>query len=335
MSAKISIIIPVYNVEKYLPECLDSIIAQTLSDIEIICINDGSPDNSLSILKDYAAKDSRIIIIDKENEGVGKARNDGMRAATGEFIAFMDSDDYYPGNDVLEKLYNAAKEHNVKVCGGKKIYLLPEGNFEQEKLPVKQHEMEFSLKIEEVNSFSDYQYDYGYSLYIYDRKMIIDNNCFFPDYKRFQDPPFFVNAMILANEFYVCDINSYCYRRIRTLSKYSIRNTKDQLHGLTDNLIVSRKNNLPKLHLLTAQRLNKDASFMAIQNLFNENKDEMLSLFIKATATVDVEWLKSEGYPITEPFIPEVFEYAVSAAEKFEKIRNNKAFKAASKLLGR
>ncbi len=335
MAAKVSIIIPVYNTESYIDECLDSVLSQTLREMEIICVNDGSPDNSISILKDYAAKDSRIIIIDKENEGVGKARNDGMRVATGEFIAFMDSDDYYPNNDVLEKLYNAAKENNVKVCGGKKIYLLPEGNLEPEKIPVKQHEMEFDLKVEKVNSFKDYQYDYGYTQYIYSRKMLIENDCFFPNYKRFQDPPFFVKAMILANKFYVCDIFSYCYRRIRTASKYSILNTSNQLRGLTDNLIESRNNNLPKLHYLTAQRLNKDASFMAIQNLFDENKDEMLSLFIKSAATVDVEWLKSEGYPVADPFVPEVFEYAVSTAKKYEKIRKNKVFKAASRLFRR
>ena len=74
MAPKISVIVPVYNTEKYLPECLDSILSQTLEDIEIIAINDGSPDNSIEILKGYAAKDDRIKIIDKKNEGVGKAK---------------------------------------------------------------------------------------------------------------------------------------------------------------------------------------------------------------------------------------------------------------------
>lgn len=330
---KVSIIVPVYNVEKYLPECLDSIICQTLSDIEIVCINDGSPDNSLSILKDYAAKDSRIIIIDKENEGVGKARNDGMKAATSEFIAFMDSDDYYPSNDVLEKLYNAAKENNVNVVGGRRIMLFEDGSKQQCLYPFTDSEIEFFASGK--TSYKDFGYDYGYWQFIYNRKMLIDNNCFFPPYRRFQDPPFFVNAMILAKEFYAVDIDSYCYRQLPSAAKYTIAKTKDFLCGIMDNLNVSRANGLPKLHFLSAQRLNKEGSFMAIQNLFDENKDEILSLFIKATTTVDVEWLKSEGYPIADPFVPEVFEYAVSTAEKYEKIRNNKAFKAASKLLGR
>lgn len=90
----VSIVIPVYNVELYLRECLDSVISQTYHNLEIICVNDGSPDNSLSILEEYAAKDSRIRIISQENAGISVARNTGMDVATGEYIYFLDSDDY-------------------------------------------------------------------------------------------------------------------------------------------------------------------------------------------------------------------------------------------------
>ena len=86
---KISVIIPVYNVEKYLAECLDSVANQTLKDIEIICVNDGSTDNSLLILKEYASKDSRIKIIDKENEGLGYTRKAGLKITTGECKLFI------------------------------------------------------------------------------------------------------------------------------------------------------------------------------------------------------------------------------------------------------
>lgn len=92
--AKVSIIIPVYNVEKYLKTCLDSVINQTLSDIEIICVNDGSTDNSLEILKEYEKKDNRIKIITKENGGLSSARNAGLEHVTGDFCYFLDSDDY-------------------------------------------------------------------------------------------------------------------------------------------------------------------------------------------------------------------------------------------------
>ena len=90
---KISIIVPVYNVEKYLKECLDSLINQTLEDIEIICINDGSTDNSLAILEEYQKKDSRIKVFSQRNQGVSAARNLGIEKATGEYLTFLDSDD--------------------------------------------------------------------------------------------------------------------------------------------------------------------------------------------------------------------------------------------------
>jgi len=100
----ISVIIPVYNVEKYLEKCLNSVIRQTLEDIEIICVNDGSTDNSQQILKEYAQKDERIKIVDKKNGGLSSARNAGLDAATGEYCYFLDSDDWIELN-TLEKLY--------------------------------------------------------------------------------------------------------------------------------------------------------------------------------------------------------------------------------------
>ncbi|OEJ14713.1 glycosyl transferase family 2 [Brachyspira hampsonii] len=107
----VSIIIPVYNVSKYLYTCLDSAVNQTYKDLEIICINDGSTDDSLEILKEYAYKDNRIIIIDKKNAGVSAARNDGIEKSNGEYIFFMDSDDYID-NDFIEVFYNNAKKNN-------------------------------------------------------------------------------------------------------------------------------------------------------------------------------------------------------------------------------
>jgi glycosyltransferase involved in cell wall biosynthesis len=115
-SPKISIIIPVYNVEAYLEECLDSIISQDLSEIEIICVNDGSTDSSLSILERYAAKDKRIIIIDQLNGGPGRARNTGLKKAQGEYIFFPDSDDYLLTSNALSLLYTVAFKQNLEIA---------------------------------------------------------------------------------------------------------------------------------------------------------------------------------------------------------------------------
>lgn len=111
---KFSVIIPVYNVENYLSECLDSVINQSLFDIEIICVNDGSKDRSREILTEYQKRDSRILIIDKINGGLSSARNAGLKVATGDYIVFLDSDDYIALN-TCERLYYEVLEHSPDI----------------------------------------------------------------------------------------------------------------------------------------------------------------------------------------------------------------------------
>lgn len=111
----ISIVIPVYNNECFLRECLDSVIHQTCKNLEIICINDGSTDSSLQILNEYAAKDDRVVVIDKENEGASRTRNIGIEKSSGEYIMFLDSDDWID-LETCEEAYNAIKENNSDIC---------------------------------------------------------------------------------------------------------------------------------------------------------------------------------------------------------------------------
>ena len=122
---KISIIVPCYNVEKYLPECLDSLLNQTFKYFEIICVNDGSNDSTLSILEKYSKKDSRIKIISQKNKGLSGARNTGIDAAKGDYIAFLDSDDWVDNNFYL-KLYEAITKHNCDIAAATIAFLLPE-----------------------------------------------------------------------------------------------------------------------------------------------------------------------------------------------------------------
>lgn len=112
MQPKVSVIIPVYNVEKYLEECMESVIHQTLEELEIICINDGSTDGSLQILKEYAEKDSRILLIDKKNEGYGIGMNLGLDKAGGEYIGIVEPDDFVPP-EMFESLYRTAHENDL------------------------------------------------------------------------------------------------------------------------------------------------------------------------------------------------------------------------------
>lgn len=135
---KVSIIIPVYNTEKYLDKCINSLINQTIKELEFIFVNDGSPDNSVNIIKKYQAKDKRIKLLNKENGGQASARNLGLQKAKGEYIAFLDSDDYVK-EDIYETLYNRAKKDDldIVICNNFLVYpdkiIKSENNITKEK----------------------------------------------------------------------------------------------------------------------------------------------------------------------------------------------------------
>jgi glycosyltransferase involved in cell wall biosynthesis len=120
---KVSIIVPIYNVEKYLYKCIDSILDQTFSDFELLLVNDGSPDTCGEICNEYAKKDKRIKVIHKENGGLADARNAGLDIATGEYIGFVDSDDFIE-SDMYEKLLNACmlNEASISMCGRYNVF---------------------------------------------------------------------------------------------------------------------------------------------------------------------------------------------------------------------
>ena len=120
---KISVIVPIYKVEKYLRRCIDSIINQTFKNIEIILVNDGSPDNCPKICEEYKNKDNRIIIINQENQGLSVARNSGIRIARGQYLVFIDSDDYIE-EDMIEYLYEGIVKYDVDIscCGYVAVY---------------------------------------------------------------------------------------------------------------------------------------------------------------------------------------------------------------------
>lgn len=120
----ISVIIPVYNSAAYLKPCLESVLAQTYSDLEVICVNDGSTDQSGEILAEFAARDSRILVLTRDNAGVSAARNAGLRAASGTYVTFVDSDDTI-SCDMYETLLDLMQAHSADIahCGYKKIHL--------------------------------------------------------------------------------------------------------------------------------------------------------------------------------------------------------------------
>lgn len=151
---EISIIVPVYNVEKYLNKCVDSILNQTFKEFELILVDDGSPDNSGAICDQYAEKDSRVRVIHKENGGLSSARNAGIEVAEGKYIGFIDSDDYI-AEDMYELLYNNIIKENadLSVCG---IYDVYEGKqvVEKKRIRATATAMEAMVLIFEGNNIS-------------------------------------------------------------------------------------------------------------------------------------------------------------------------------------
>lgn len=331
MPPKISVIIPVYNVEKWLPECLDSVCAQTLSSIEIICINDGSPDNSLDILKEYAAKDKRIIIIDKENEGVGAARNDGIRAAKGEFIAFLDPDDKYPAQDTLELLYNAAKKNNVLVAGGYFGCM----NENSESVPKSRSYYGVDFSCEGLVEYKDFQCDYQFQAYVFNRNLLIKNNLFFPTYARFQDPPFFTKAMTAAESFYAVNVMTYVYRVGAGKPKFTFRKGYDLLRGISDNLELSAEKNYARLHYISAMRFLTDATVLTESLMSDENFYELLWKYIKTAGLINETLISEAGYTLPEPILPKLFIRLLDENRKYKTIMEYRSVRAFEKLFVR
>ena len=212
---KISVIVPVYNVEKYLSDCLDSILKQTFTDIEIICVNDGSTDNSRKILEEYKNKDSRIRIVDKENGGLSSARNAGMKAATGEFYSFIDSDDW-ADITMLEKLYNNAVKNSsdIVICGVNQYDETNKQNIEGDYFTLKYFDKSFDDRVfsyEDTLSFTMNVCVMAWNkLY---RKSFVDGlNAKFPEGLIFEDGPFFFSIYFKTKRVSIVRELLYNYR---------------------------------------------------------------------------------------------------------------------------
>lgn len=127
MKPKISVIVPIYNAEKYLGQCIDSVLRQKFTDLEILLVNDGSTDGSGGVCDQYALKDARVRVLHKENTGVSDTRNKALDIAQGDYLIFLDADDYWTDETFLEKFYNVAVEKNLDVLRGEYKYVTQTG----------------------------------------------------------------------------------------------------------------------------------------------------------------------------------------------------------------
>lgn len=288
-SILVSIIIPVYNAEKHLEECLDSCLRQTLEEVEIICVNDESTDGSADILERYKAEYANIIVLNQKNQGSGIARNFGMKHASGEFIAFMDSDDYYPNKDVLKKLYNTAIEKKVRICGGSMVSLGNESD--------KSHTFEEN----KLMYYREFQGTFSFVQFLYLTSFLRKNKITFPLYRRYQDSPFFVTAMVKADQFYVISDRVYVYRNTDKFVSYSNANISlDVLNSILDILIISKRNQLEKLHTNRVITLMEESIPYVYKLIYNKNKD-VRKCYEKALSEIDEILLERDGRNIKKP----------------------------------
>lgn len=223
----LSIITPIYNTQKYLNRCLDSLINQTLKDIEIICINDCSTDNSLEILKEYQNKDKRIKIINlKENKKQGYARNIALNKANGEYIGFIDSDDWIDLN-YFEKLYTKAKEHNCDIALATNVRI---GNgITKKRLNLKEEKIAYTLQ--EKIDLSNQAKNPCPTNKIYKKELLINNNIIFSEGCFCEDKLFTIKALYYSNK--MISVPGIYYYYFRNPS--STVNTKTNKHLLDKN----------------------------------------------------------------------------------------------------
>lgn len=206
MNKLVSIIVPVYKVEKYLSKCIDSLINQTYKNIEIILVDDGSPDNCGKICDEYASKDERIKVIHKENEGLSAARNDGMDICTGEYVTFVDSDDYI-SYSFCEDLMNAINENNadIAICNIKKF--IDGESVKEEKIDLETKVYTFKETIYNLISLGDY-YDCAWGK-IYSKKVL--EGLYFPVGRIWEDSATTYKLYHKANKVAVINAKHYYY----------------------------------------------------------------------------------------------------------------------------
>lgn len=276
---KVSVIVPVYNSHEFIGNCLQRVLAQSLQEIEIVCVDDGSTDDSADIIAQTAQRDSRVKLIRQENAGPGPARNVGIAAATGEFVTFLDADDRYSSDDYLRVLYEGAVDNGVDVSGAC-FYNDHAGRLEKN-FSNDPDLAGYTFTESGVKSYRDYQFDYGFHRFMFRRSLFesvsdsakiagdsavgvadvaADANATdaaasgpFPALTFFEDPVFLVQTLYRAGRFFATDQVGYCYRCDYKVPHWTTKKTADLLEGVRRNLEFSKDQGLPLLHWYTAR----------------------------------------------------------------------------------
>jgi len=247
MEPLISVIVPIYKVEKYLSQCIDSIIGQTYQHIEVILVDDGSPDECGNICDQYVTEDQRVIAIHKENGGLSDARNAGILACTGDYILFIDSDDYWDTNNFLQKIVDLLKDKNNPID----VIIFSWTNFYEEQNIFKEDSRQLdktlisnksNLEILRILIKNDL---YGASAWnkCIRKDLIKDNNLFFKKGLLSEDIEWSGRLLACINNIDILKENAYVYRRGRKnsiTSSVGVKNINDILNTIEDAIQYSK-----------------------------------------------------------------------------------------------
>ena len=309
---KVTVIITIYNSEKYLSDSLNSIINQTLKEIEIICINDGSTDNSLKILNYYKKKDNRIIIFNQKNKGVNSSRNLGLKNAKGEFILFFDSDDLL-NSEALEKLYNLGKYKNLDIIFFNLKFIF-ENNITEIQFPNIFHKID-SFKIIKsgknifLNMIKENKFILSPCLQFINHKFLLKNKIKFLKKIKYDDIIFFYNLILKINRTFETDEIFYLKKINEKFNKKTdklIKKLNDYIISIKElfnqSITIYNKNNIinQSLELFTDSieeliffvfnKIQKNKLFLI--NQFHQN-EKILLLFILLNKKIDTNFIQN------------------------------------------
>lgn len=291
MDFKVGIIIPLFNQQDFISDCLESVISQTLKELQIIVINDGSTDDSMRIVEEFALKDERIMIINQPNRGVSAARNAGIDKCCADYVCFLDPDDYYPSYDVIEKLYMAVNGHDVVMAAG---------SYSDEKNGVISCNYtglysKMVFQTEGIINFEEYQFILGFQRFIFRTDFLKINTIVFPDFIIFEDPIFLLKVMSLCRHFYAIPDSVYVHRIGHQKYDWSSRERiVDLICAITEGLYESSNLDYAEIHKFLIDRVNNRYCDHIVSLIRKTGDVSVLSALIEMNDAVNTSLLKED-----------------------------------------
>ena len=328
----LSVVVPVYNVSKYLEECLDSVIQQSFKDFEVLLINDGSTDGSLDLLEEVASRDSRVRVWSQFNCGAGSARNRGIELASGKHLIFIDPDDIFATDHVFSDLIDAMDKSGALICGGSLSLIKPSGKIKSE---FSFDESFYHVSYEREVPLEQIWTDYGWIRFMYDSSLFVDGTVRFPQLNWYEDPVFFLRAVEKAGGCKVVPVDVYHYRVGYKETEWTVARVRDMLWGMGHNLAVADRLKMRELYVTIVNRFNRDYSDAILKQIKDPGVYEQL---VTIQASINHRLLEEcsaydEPYYYLLPLYGDRKKRAVAVERLARRIAESKAYVSAQRLI--